>query len=97
MALAAGLPMVTTINSGSVLRDGVEGFLVPPRDTQALADRILELFTHPEVQRRMGVAARETVRRHYTWAHYRLRVASAYRGMLQGPNSPIDIDPPLPV
>jgi glycosyltransferase involved in cell wall biosynthesis len=96
MALAAGLPMVTTVNSGSVLRDGVEGFLVPPRDAQALADRIFDLFTHPELRQRMGASARETVLRNYTWGHYRLRIASAYRAILNGANPRIIIDPPIP-
>jgi glycosyltransferase involved in cell wall biosynthesis len=96
MALAAGLPIVTTINSGSVLRDGVEGFLVPARDAQALGDRIRQLFDRPDLRQRMGAIGRETVIGNYTWRHYRLRIASAYRGMLQEPRTRILLDPPLP-
>jgi glycosyltransferase involved in cell wall biosynthesis len=96
MALAAGLPMVTTVNSGSVLRDGVEGFLVPPRDAQVLADRISYLFGDRQLRQRMGSAARETILGNYTWRHYRLRIGSAYRGILQGPYSRIVLDPPVP-
>jgi glycosyltransferase involved in cell wall biosynthesis len=88
--------MITTINSGAVLRDGVEGFLVPPRDSQALADRIFHLFAHPELRQRMGSSARETVLRNYTWGHYRLRIASAYRAILKGSNPRMILDPPLP-
>ncbi|MFN3929394.1 MAG: glycosyltransferase family 4 protein, partial [Thermoflexus sp.] len=42
-ALACGLPVVTTPNAGSVVRDGVEGFVVPIRDVDALAGRMEQL------------------------------------------------------
>jgi glycosyltransferase involved in cell wall biosynthesis len=42
-ALAAGLPVVTTPNAGSVVRDGVEGFVVPIRDSRTLIDRLVRL------------------------------------------------------
>ena len=38
-ALACGLPCVVTPASGSVVRDGIEGFLVEPRDVDGLAER----------------------------------------------------------
>jgi glycosyltransferase involved in cell wall biosynthesis len=96
MALGAGLPMVTTVNSGSVLTEGVQGFLVPPRDAQALADRILDLYRDTELRRRMSSAARETVVGSFTWKHYRLRIASAYRAILDGHDPNEALDPPLP-
>ena len=43
-ALAAGLPVITTPNAGSVVRDGVDGFIVPIRDAEAIAEK-LELLT----------------------------------------------------
>jgi len=39
-ALACGLPVVTTPNSGSIVHDGVDGFIVPIRDPDALAETI---------------------------------------------------------
>ncbi|MCC2665359.1 MAG: hypothetical protein K0S35_3281, partial [Geminicoccaceae bacterium] len=42
-ALAAGVPVVTTPAAGSVVRDGIEGRLVPERDPLALADAIAEI------------------------------------------------------
>ncbi len=96
MALAAGLPTVTTVNSGSVVRDGVDGFLVPPRDVATLASRITTLCEDAELRRRMGAAARKSVLDAYTWKHYRLRIASAYRAILDGGNPNLALDPPLP-
>lgn len=42
-ALAAGLPVITTENTGSVVRDGMEGFVVPIGDAQAIALAVEQL------------------------------------------------------
>ena len=42
-ALAAGLPVITTPNAGSVIQDGQQGFIVPIRDHEALAAKMHEL------------------------------------------------------
>ena len=42
-ALSHGLPVITTPNAGSVVRDGVDGFIVPIRDSAAIVDKIERL------------------------------------------------------
>ena len=44
-AISQGLPVITTPNSGGsdILRDGVDGFIVPIRDPQAITERLLQL------------------------------------------------------
>ena len=42
-AMAHGLPVVTTPNCGRVVTDGLDGFIVPARDSQALADALAKL------------------------------------------------------
>lgn len=42
-ALAASLPVVCTHNTGSVVRDGCEGIIVPPRDPDAIAEALMRL------------------------------------------------------
>lgn len=69
-AMATGLPVVTTLNSGSMARDGIEGFIVPPRDPEALAERINQLRTDAELRRKMGAAARARALE-FTWDRYR--------------------------
>jgi len=81
-ALATGLPVVTTPNSGSVVRDGIEGYLVPPRDTDALCDRLSKLHADPALRERMGGAARHTIETNYTWNHYRRRLGTLYKQVL---------------
>ncbi|WP_343712226.1 glycosyltransferase family 4 protein [Inquilinus sp.] len=45
-ALAAGLPVITTPNTGSVVRDGLDGFVVPIRDAAAIAEALMTLHDH---------------------------------------------------
>lgn len=58
-ALAAGLPVITTHNSGSIVRDGLEGFIVPIQDSRAIAEGLERLASEPSLLRMMSVAARE--------------------------------------
>ncbi|MFL5460588.1 MAG: glycosyltransferase [Gemmatimonadales bacterium] len=67
-AAAAGLPIVATRVGGNheVVRDGESGFLVPPRDHEALGRAMLLLMEQtPERRRDMGENGREHVRVHY--------------------------------
>jgi len=59
-AAAAGLPIVTTDVPGcrEVVRHGVNGFLVPPRDAPRLAEAIASVIEHPEHGQAMGHAGR---------------------------------------
>jgi len=43
-AMSYGLPIITTYNSGSIIRDKVDGFLVPIRDSNAIAKSLIEIF-----------------------------------------------------
>jgi glycosyltransferase involved in cell wall biosynthesis len=69
-ALASGLPVVTTPNAGSVVRDGVDGFVVPIRDAHALADRIERLYGDPALRREMSIRARGRALE-FPWRRYR--------------------------
>jgi len=48
-ALAAGLPVITTPNAGSVVRDGIDGFIVPIRDGEAITGKLELLARDPEL------------------------------------------------
>ncbi len=49
-ALACGLPSVVTSAAGSVVRDRVEGFVVPPRDVRMLAEKMEQLGCNPALR-----------------------------------------------
>ena len=59
-AMASGLPIVTTTHSGGedLISDGVEGFITPPADTQALVEAFEKMASDPEKTEAMGHAAR---------------------------------------
>ncbi len=61
-AMAAGLPVVATATGGltDVVGHGRTGWLVPPGDKAALAQRLAQLLTDGSLRRRMGHAAQET-------------------------------------
>ncbi|WP_144577609.1 glycosyltransferase family 4 protein [Agrobacterium sp. DE0009] len=56
-ALAAGLPVITTENTGTVVRDGIEGFIVPVCDAEAIATAVRALADNPELRRTMSANA----------------------------------------
>ncbi len=61
-SLANGCPVVSydiKYGPSDVVRDGVNGFLVPPRARKAMAARIVDLLTDTELRRRMSAAATE--------------------------------------
>ena len=67
-AMAAGLPIIATSVGGTpeVVVDGKTGYLVPPRNPDALADAILKLLDNPDLCLRMGRAGRERVKKHFS-------------------------------
>ena len=60
-AAAAGRPIVPSDTPGSreVISDGVEGILVPPADSKALAAALRRLIERPRERADMGAAGRE--------------------------------------
>jgi starch synthase len=72
-ALACGLPSIATVASGTVARDGIEGYLVPSRDIDALAGRMDQLGRDPTLRAEMSAAARRLAES-YDWPRYRSAV-----------------------
>jgi glycosyltransferase involved in cell wall biosynthesis len=62
-AMASGRPAVCTAVGGipEVLVHGESGYLVPPKDPQQLAARLMSLLSDPQTARRMGRAGRDRV------------------------------------
>jgi glycosyltransferase involved in cell wall biosynthesis len=67
-AMAASRPTVATTAGGipEVVVDGETGFLVPPKDAKALADRIVQLLKDPVLRERMGQAGLARARACFT-------------------------------
>ena len=69
-AMACGLPVITTANGpDELVRDGLDGFIVPQRDAAAIAEKLELLRGNPELRRKMGASAALRARE-FTWAVY---------------------------
>jgi len=80
-ALACGLPCVVTPASGSVVRDGVEGFLVEPRDVNGLAERMEQLGGSPQDRARISTNARSRALE-FDWPRYHASIVGAVTSLI---------------
>jgi alpha-maltose-1-phosphate synthase len=80
-AMACGVPLVVTENTGAddLITNGVEGFIVPIRDPEALRERVMFLRDNPTVCNEMARAARERVKQLGGWAQYGDRMVEVLR------------------
>lgn len=89
-AMAAGLPILASYESGAttVVRDGIEGIILEPRNIDAMADAMLRMARNPEENLRMGEAAWMAGAKSNTWADYTKRLLDEYSRRL----SAMDVD-----
>jgi glycosyltransferase involved in cell wall biosynthesis len=81
-AMASGLPVITTPNGpGDIVRDGVDGFLVPPRSVEAIVNGLERLRADPILRKAMGINARERALQ-FTWNKYRKKIVSTFLQLL---------------
>ena len=62
-AMANGLPVITTPNAGSIIRDGEDGLLVPVRNAELIAESIAALHKDRERREQLGGRARASLQR----------------------------------
>ena len=82
-ALSQGLPVIATHNSGATesIRDGVEGFIVPIRDSHAIAQKLALLNFDRDLlnSMRQSCLSRAT---ELNWLHYENKLSSIVRSVL---------------
>jgi glycosyltransferase involved in cell wall biosynthesis len=80
-AMASGLPVVASDISGAedCVTRGKDGFIVPGRDIDRLAEAIMWCYENREATRIMGKAARAKIESQFTLAHYDQRMIALYR------------------
>lgn len=79
-ALATGLPVITTKASGSVVRHGIDGFIVPESDANALADAIKEILENRPLRDQMAAVAKHHAQ-DYTWDKYAERLLTVFQSI----------------
>ncbi len=85
-AMAAGVPCVSTAVGGvpEVIRNGVNGYVVPPRDHEALAEKIALLARDAGQRSRLAAMARRTYERAFTAKHMVRQTEALYDLALAG-------------
>jgi D-inositol-3-phosphate glycosyltransferase len=84
-AMACGTPVVGS-NVGGIkftVRDGETGYLVPPNDPEALAERIAHLYRHPKLVRALNAQAIRRANDLFNWGKVTGSIASLYEEVLQ--------------
>jgi alpha-maltose-1-phosphate synthase len=84
-AMACGIPVITTTNTAGrdIITDGIEGFIVPIRDVEALKEKLEWCYCHPQELAEMGRAARRKAEQ-LTWEQYRQKLTSRVQEILAG-------------
>ena len=83
-ALACGLPSIVTPNAGSVVRNEVDGLIVPPRDVDLLAEAMIRLGSSPGLRAGMGQSAR-TRAEAFDWPRYHASIVEAVKQTASAP------------
>lgn len=82
-AMACGIPIITTPNSGigDIITNGVEGFIIPVRDVEALQEKVEWCYSNRLELAEMGKAARQRAEQ-LTWSLYRQKLANRVKEIL---------------
>lgn len=82
-ALACGLPVITTPNSGSVVRHGIDGLIVDCDDDDGLMQAMIRLYRDEKLRIEYGSNARARAEK-YTWERYARSVWETYDRIVPG-------------
>ena len=80
-AMASARPIIVTNCGGmpEVVKDGINGFVIPVKDFEALASRIIQLLEDRKLRRRLGYTGRQIVESQYTKERVTQDTLSVYR------------------
>ena len=83
-AMSYGRPVIVSSGAGGadVVRDGIDGFIVPPRDPQAILDKLNYFKNNPDKVIKMGMESRERAKE-FTWDHIEQKYGEFYLEVLR--------------
>ncbi|TEU22663.1 MAG: glycosyltransferase family 4 protein [Anaerolineales bacterium] len=86
-AQAMEIPVIATKVGGipEIVRDGITGILVEPRNPEQLATAIIELIENPEKRKEMGKEGRKYVLSRYRWEDNAALMDDLYKSVLESP------------
>lgn len=81
-ALAAGLPVIATEESGFPIEHEKDGLIIPAKDAQSIADAIKLLAVNEHKRILLGRNAAHKIQQHYTWEQYATQIESVYKELI---------------
>jgi glycosyltransferase involved in cell wall biosynthesis len=81
-AMAAGLPVIATVESGLPIENRRNGIIIPSKDVNAIVDAIIKLKDDKELREKLGTAATRTISKNYTWEQYSQKTFNVYNELL---------------
>lgn len=81
-AMAAGLPVIATIESGLPIDDMVDGIIVSSKDTNEIVEKIKLLMSDESLRKSLGIHAAKKIKDNYTWDKYAKSVYEIYKELL---------------
>ncbi len=84
-AMASGVPVIASRIGGieDIVEDGVQGFLVEPKNAEQIAEKAMFLFAHEDVRRSFGEAGRKRVEESFTWEKMAEKTLDVYLKTMQ--------------
>jgi len=79
-AMSRNIPVIGTNVGGipDIIDDGKNGFLVPPDDEKALAEKILQIVSNPDLIGRFRDAGFDTIKTRFSWAEISKKFSAVY-------------------
>lgn len=81
-ALAAGLPVIATCESGLPIENGVDGIIIESKSVKAIVDALLSISRDSSLRESLGRNAARKIATNYTWEKYSEVVVSVYEELL---------------
>lgn len=78
-AMACRVPVISTTGGALPEVVGNTGILVPPRDSDAIKDAIIDLLDHPDKRRRLAQAGFQRALKHFTWRNTAIELTKIYQ------------------
>jgi glycosyltransferase involved in cell wall biosynthesis len=84
-AMACGLPVITTGISGipEVIKDGINGLLVPTENPEALADALIRIGQNKSLANHLSIEAQSTVTEHFDGEQFAVQLAAIFKEALR--------------
>lgn len=82
-AMAAGLPVIATYESGLPIKDNENGIIVSSKNVNQIVENILYLAKYEDVRKKLGQNAAQLISTEYTWTKYAHNVEYIYKMMIK--------------